>query len=192
MTSPSVPATLADNRSTDEVSLPREDQLFDLVYRQMRTLVGRHERDFEDLVQEAMEQALRSLPSFEGRSKFSTWTYQVCHRTVLKNRRWYGRWLRRFTLTREGELPESGSVEPLPGHSLEQSERSARLWQALSRLSSKKRVVVALHDLEGLPSEEIASVLEVKLGTVRSRLRDGRRELLQLLKDDPYFGEEAA
>jgi hypothetical protein len=42
-----------------------------------------------------------------------------------------------------------------------------------------------------LASEEIAEIIEVKLGTVRSRLRDGRKELLALLQDDPYFGEEA-
>ena len=46
-----------------------------------------------------------------------------------------------------------------------------------------------MHDLESLPCEEIAQVVEQKLGTVRSRLRDGRRDLLELLKDDPYFGE---
>ncbi len=190
MSSPTMPATVASAPSRGGRSLQREHQLFDLVYRQMRSLVGGHERDFDDLVQDAMEQALRSLPAFEGRSKFSTWTFQVCYRTVLKRRRWYGRWLKRFTLTREGELPEV-DVE-VPAHQpLEQTERTQRLWNALGRMSTKKRVVVVLHDLEGVTSEEIAQIIDVKLGTVRSRLRDGRKELLTLLKDDPYFGEEA-
>jgi RNA polymerase sigma-70 factor (ECF subfamily) len=156
----------------------------------MRTLVGGHERDFDDLVQDAMEQALRSLPAFEGRSKFSTWTFQVCYRTVLKRRRWYGRWLKRFALTRDGELPEVDAA-PAPSQPLEQAEQARRLWSALGRMSTKKRVVVVLHDLEGVGSEEISEIIDVKLGTVRSRLRDGRKELLALLQDDPYFGEEA-
>lgn len=182
----------------DARSMPAENKLFDLIYRQMRSLVGTRERDFDDLVQDAMEQVLLARDSFEGRSKVSTWTYQICYRTVLKRRRWYGRWLRRFTLTHDGEIPEpsrSPASEPHPdgaGSTREGRERAQRLWAALERLSAKKRVVVVLHDLEDLPCEEIAVVIDQKLGTVRSRLRDGRRDLLSLLKDDPYFGTEGA
>lgn len=185
-------ASLAAAGTTSAVHRSLEEQLFDLVYRQMRALVGGREREFDDLVQDAMEQALRSLPAFERRSKLSTWTYQICYRTVLKRRRWYGRWLKRFTLTHEGNLPDTPSATPAPGHPIENAQRSERLWRALSQLSGKKRVVVVLHDMEGLASEEIAEVIGVKLGTVRSRLRDGRKELLAVLKDDPFFGEEVA
>jgi RNA polymerase sigma-70 factor (ECF subfamily) len=174
------------------VAHAHQDQIFDLVYRQMRSLVGGRERDFDDLVQDAMEQALLALAAFEGRSKLSTWTFQICYRTVLKRRRWYARWLKRFTLTHAGELPETASPVDAPGTALDQTERALRLRQALSRLTPKKRVVVVLHDLEGLASEEIAEVIQVKLGTVRSRLRDGRKELLGLLQGDPFFGEEVA
>lgn len=195
-----LPATVAHDVSADAPALPEDDRVFELIYRQMRSLVGSRERDFDDLVQDAVEQALRARASFAGRSKFSTWTYQICHRTVLKRRRWYGRWLRRFTLTQSGQLPDTASSasQPnqshteLPGQLREQAERSERLWSTLSQLSTKKRVVVVLHDLEGLPCEEIAEVVDVKLGTVRSRLRDGRKELLELLRNDPFFGEEVS
>ncbi len=192
MNPPTMPATMSEGVLASEADTSLEEQLFSLVYRQMRSLVGGRETDFEDLVQDAMEQALRSLPAFEGRSKFSTWTYQICFRTLLKRRRWHGRWLKRFSLTREGVLPDHESPTPAPASQLEDGERAARLHTALGQLSPKKRVVVVLHDLEGLPSEEISEVLSVKLGTVRSRLRDGRRELLGLLKEDPYFGEKVA
>jgi RNA polymerase sigma-70 factor (ECF subfamily) len=113
---------------------------------------------------------------------------------VLKRRRWYARWLKRFSLTHDGELPEvnahnrssSESPSELPSQLREQNQR---LWAAIERLSPKRRVVVVLHDLEELPCEEIAEVISVKLGTVRSRLRDGRRDLLDLLAQDPFFGE---
>jgi RNA polymerase sigma-70 factor, ECF subfamily len=193
-----LPANTANETAASAGLVPNEEHTFELIYRQMRALVGPRDVDFDDLVQDALEQALRSQASFEGRSKFSTWTYQICHRTVLKRRRWYGRWLRRFTLTAAGDLPEAPPADSeavsagLPGHLREQSERAGRLWAALSALSPKKRVVVVLHDLEELPCEDIAQVIDTKLGTVRSRLRDGRRELLQLLKQDPFFGEEVS
>lgn len=165
--------------------VPSERQLFELVYRQMRTLTAGKDPDLDDLVQDAMEQAWTSLKRFEGRAKLSTWTFQICYRTLLRRRRWYGRWLKRFTLTQTGELPEpsvSGSdVDAL----FEAGERAGRLQQALSGLSPKKRAVVILHDLEGVPAEDIAEMIGAKLGTVRSRLRDGRRELISALQPDP-------
>jgi len=192
MTNPTLPAALGQQASGGELQGVPQEQIFDLVYRQMRALVGGRERDFDDLVQDAMEQALRSLSAFEGRCKLSTWTYQICYRTVLKRRRWYGRWLKRFTLTHSGELPEQVTQQHQPSKRIDCAERNERLSQALSKLSPKKRLVVTLHDMEGLASEEISDVIGVKLGTVRSRLRDGRKELLSLLTDDPYFGEQVA
>lgn len=172
------------------VQVPLEERVFSLVYRQMRSLAGGRERDLDDLVQDAMEQALKSLPSFEGRSKLSTWTFQVCYRTLLKRRRSYARWLKRFSFTSSGELPEP------PWHDdaqpVERRERAARLHSALDKLGTKKRAVVTLHDLEGLSSEEIVEIVGAKLGTVRSRLRDGRKELLAALEEDAFFGKRGS
>jgi len=165
-------------------------EIFTLVYRQMRSLVGGR-AEFDDLVQIAAEQALRSLPSFEGRSKISTWTYRICYLTLLKHERWYRRWLRRFALTEPAELFETeGSLAP-DDLVLEQMERSARLRTAVDRLSPKRRAVVVLHDLEGLSVDAVAIVVKTNPLTVRSRLRDGRKDLARLLADDPYFGDEA-
>ena len=165
----------------------QEEQIFDLVYRQMRALSAGRERDLDDLVQDAMEQTIKALPSFQGRSQLSTWTYQICYRTLLKSRRTRSRWLKRFFLTNTGELPEM--TAPLSNGTAEERERARRLRAALAQLSPKKRTAVVLHDLEGHSSEEIAEITQTGLGTVRSRLRDGRKELLSLLSHDPYFGE---
>src|SRR5262245_2439142 len=88
----------------------RADAVFPLVYRMMHALAG-PSRDLDDLVQAANEQVLRSLPSFEGRARFSTWVYRICYLTMLKESRWHRRWLRRFTLTADGELPEHAAGE---------------------------------------------------------------------------------
>lgn len=174
-------------------SLPRRDlenEIFGLVYRQMRSLVGRRP-EFDDLVQTAAEQTLRSLGSFEGRSKLSTWTYRICYLTLLKHERWYRRWLRRFALAEPADLVEMPQQAPGTDADFEKMERSARLRRAIERLSAKRRAVVILHDLEGLSIEQIAGVVRANALTVRSRLRDGRQALSTILSNDAYFGDEA-
>jgi RNA polymerase sigma-70 factor, ECF subfamily len=163
-------------------------EVYPLVYRQMRSLAGGRP-DFDDLVQIAAEQALRSFPSFAGRSQLSTWTYRICYVTVLRHERWYRRWMRRFTLAERGELEtHAASVEET---TLEEIERIARLRKAVARLSPKRRTVVVLHDLEGHSIDDVAGIVAAKPLTVRSRLRDGRRDLARMLSADPYFGDEA-
>jgi len=169
---------------------PLRDEVFGLVYGQMRSLAGRAP-DLDDLVQAAAEQALRALPAFEGRSALATWTFRICYHTLLNERRWYKRWLRRFTLTGDGTLPDPEDAKPGPNEALEQIERALRVRAALERVSPKRRAVVILHDLEGLPLGEVVEIVGANLLTVRSRLRDGRRRLLAELKSDPYFGDGA-
>src|SRR4051812_1886817 len=154
---------------------PTPEAIFGLVYRQMRALAGH--RDVDELVQIAAEQALRALPSFAGRSKLSTWTFRICYLTVCKHDRWYHRWLRRFTLTDDGELPEPTVTAPCGDEQLELDERSSHLRAALRALSQHRRDVVMLHDLEGLSIDEIADIVGARPRAVRSRLRDGRAAL---------------
>ena len=181
--------TDADRNSRTSVRpLSSSDDVFELVYTQMRSLAGKRP-DFDDLVQIAAEQVLRSLSSFEGRSKLSTWTYRICYLTVLRHERWYRRWLRRFTLTERGDLEGHATSHDAP--TLEEVERAARLRQAVDQLSPKRRAVVVLHDLEGHSIENIARIVAANPLTVRSRLRDGRRHLARILAADPYFGDEA-
>ncbi len=164
------------------------EHVFGLVYRQMASLAARSGRDLDDLVQVACEQVLRSLPSFEGRAALSTWTYRICYATMLKHDRTRSRWLRRFTLSRTGELPEAADSTPGAPERIEAVERIVRLRSAVASLPPKRRAVVVLHDLEGLDVGQVSSIVGAKVGTVRSRLRDGRRQLARLLAADPYFG----
>jgi RNA polymerase sigma factor (sigma-70 family) len=167
-----------------------DEGLFALVFRQTRALAGWKQADLDDLVQAAAEQVTRSLPSFAGDCELSTWTWQICYRTVLKHRRWYRRWLRRFAMTNDGTVPES-RCEETPSDLSERNERIARLGTVIASLSPKRRTVVVLHDLEGVHVADIARIVGANLLTVRSRLRDGRRDLARRLRNDPYFGDEA-
>jgi RNA polymerase sigma-70 factor, ECF subfamily len=175
-------------RALHAAPLDLEVQVFSLVYRQMHTLYGRWRDDFEDLVQVAAEQALRALPSFRRESELSTWTYRICYRAVLRHRRWYRRWLHRFTL----DAPASEGVDDESAEAqLQERERLARLTSALDGLSEKRRAVVVLRDIEGLGIAAIGSIVGASPATVRSRLRDARRQLATSLKADPYFGAVA-
>jgi RNA polymerase sigma factor (sigma-70 family) len=170
-----------------EAGCDLEEQVFALVYRQMHALYGRWRSDFEDVAQAAAEQALRALPSFRRESELSTWTYRICYRTVLRHRRWYTRWLRRFTL----DAPTSVAIDDESAEmQIEQRERLARLSRALDELSEKRRAVVVLRDIEGLGIPAISAIVGASEPTVRSRLRDARRELAKLLRADPYFGAD--
>lgn len=164
-------------------------ELLELLYRQMRSLAGPRQ-DLDDLVQSAAERALRALPSFEGRSAFSTWTYGVAYRTLLDHERWFGRWRRRFAAfedARSVDLTAPADTERL---TLE-LERARRLHAALTRLPAPKRAVIVLHDLEGLALDEVATIVGANPRTVRSRLRDARHKLGAWLCRDPAFDSEA-
>ena len=121
----------------------------------------------------------------------STWTYRICYLTLLKHERWYRRSLRRFALTEPAELSRAESGDTPDDLVLERLERSARLRKAVAALSPKRRIVVVLHDLEGLSVDAVANVLKANPLTVRSRLRDARKDLARILSSDPYFGDEA-
>jgi RNA polymerase sigma-70 factor, ECF subfamily len=144
----------------------------------------------DDLVQSAAERALRSWPRFEGRSRISTWTYGIAYRTLIDHDRWYRRWRLRFRLAAEDE-----TIEPEGNWdgeaSVQELERAKRLHHALDTLPPAKRAVLVLHDLEGLEMKEVASIVGTNERTVRSRLRDGRKKLADLLGDDPLFQEAA-
>ncbi len=156
-----------------------------LIYRQMRVLAGPHP-DLDDLVQTALEQAL--LAKYEGRSKYNTFTHSICYRVWLKHLRFRYRFFARFEFS--GTQSEPESTEEAPDHRLRTIERYARLYHALDQVSPKLRAAVSLHDIAGVEIEQVAEIVDAKIGTVRSRLRDGRRCLAELLKSDPYFKDE--
>src|SRR5262249_48987677 len=135
-----------------------------------------------------LEQVVRGLPRFEGRSQLSTFTYRICAHVAMNHWRWWKRWLRRFHLgTDETPEEEASAAEP-PEAALER-ERARRLHAALEKLAPRKRLVITLADFEGLAASRIADIMECPEPTVRSRLRQARLELAALLREDPFFME---
>ena len=154
-----------------------QDRLYSTVYRLLDNA-----EDAQDVVQEAFLHAYQSLESFKGDSLFFTWLYRIAVNTAISLKR------KQKVMARIGRDGEPG-VEPLdtsdasrPGHALEQAEQERRVQQALARLSPEHRAVLVMKDLEGQKYETMAEVLEVPIGTVRSRLHRARLELRELLE----------
>ena len=150
-------------------------------------MVNRRE-DAEDVVQTAFVKAYRSLPSFRGNSSFYTWLYRITVNVALNHLK---RRRRREAdslddpdrgLERDPAYLELASSDD-PGRDAHRTELREKLNAALAQLSEKHRTVVVLHDIEGLPHEEIARMTGASIGTVRSRLFYARQMLQGLLSE---------
>ncbi|MGH7366245.1 MAG: sigma-70 family RNA polymerase sigma factor [Candidatus Rokuibacteriota bacterium] len=133
----------------------------------------------QEVAQEAFVRAHRALGEFRGDAKLSTWLYAITSRLCLNRLASAER-----RLTRQGEdaLLRLSDAAPRPDAVLERSELEAALQRAIAELPEERRIVVVLCDLEGLSYEEIAQVLELPLGTVRSRLHRARTDLKNKLE----------
>jgi len=158
-----------------------QDRLFNTVYR----MVGNAE-DAQDVVQEAFLSAFQSLEGFKGDSLFFTWLYRIAVNTAISYKR-KKRLALSLDIGKNGEQaidPHDPSDQSRPGYALEQVEQGRRIQLALNRLSPEHRAVLILKDMEGQKYEAMAEILQVPIGTIRSRLHRARLELRDLLEKD--------
>ena len=147
---------------------------------------GRSGHRADELVQEIFLQAYRSLDRFGGRSRFRTWLYGVARNVCLRDRR---RRRRRPVRRQGGEGDEEIDLEEIPDLSpgaverLATAERRRVVRSELGRLPPIYRTALLLRDWEDLSYAEMADVLGVPVGTVRSRLHKARAELARALRD---------
>jgi RNA polymerase sigma-70 factor, ECF subfamily len=137
--------------------------------------------DAADVLQDVFIKVFSKIGQFHGQSSLRTWIYRIAvHEACNQRRSWLRRlWREPVSLDEDGpESVRASSPAPSPYHSLEQAERQAIVRQALASLAPPYRAVVVLREIEGLAYEEIAEVLGVAEGTVKSRLMRGR-ELLR-------------
>lgn len=158
--------------------------------------VLRHHEDTEDVVQEVFLAAHRALPEFRGDSRFSTWLHRIAVNRALNHLNLKGEKIRRETRSLESlEEGQEGRAEdgeralfeagpPSPLQSLEMSELKRRLTECLSRIPGAWRTVLTLK-IDGNHSyEEMAGILGLALGTVRSRLARARLALRRCLAEE--------
>ncbi len=150
--------------------------------------MARNDADALDATQDALIAIVRGLPRFDGRSRFSTWAYRIATNTCLDE-------LRRRKRRPELRLSDDGAAtsrfdhagpiasDPPGGVDVTGDRVAERLAveAALERLPPEFRAAVVLRDLCQLDYAEIAEVLDVPIGTVRSRIARGRGQLADLL-----------
>ena len=147
----------------------------DRLYAVCRRLTG-NDADAADATQETLLAVVRGLDRFDGRSRFATWSYRVAVNASLDE------------LRRRRRRPEPGLDEQTPGaldravtDGVHPTELRLDIDAALRQLPLEFRAAVVLRDLCGLDYAEIAEVLEIPAGTVRSRIARGRAALVPLL-----------
>jgi RNA polymerase sigma-70 factor (ECF subfamily) len=157
-----------------------QDRLYPTIVR----LLGCPE-DAQDVVQDAFIRAFQKLDQFQGESSFYTWIYRIAVNLALSGRR--ARHRRVLTRLRLGGQREpvvdqpDDSPDTDPVATLERVEREAIVEAALAELGPEHRAVVILKDFDGCRYEEISVLLNIPIGTVRSRLHRARGELRERL-----------
>ena len=143
--------------------------------------VLRDQAEAEDVVQDAFILALTRLESFKGNSQFFTWLYRIAYNVAITRLR-----RRKPTVSIQGTestlqltLPDDG---PAPDSRMSQQESASQLMLAMERLSEEHRSILVLREMEGLEYEAISEILDLPVGTVRSRLHRARSQLKQLLE----------
>jgi len=139
--------------------------------------------DAEDVAQETLLEAYRGLKRFEGRSSFRTWLYGIA-RNVCRHRRSTCDFADAFQPD-ESVLLNLPETHPTPLDELERSELQARVRRGIDELRPGLRAVIFLRDIEELSYQEIAEILELPIGTVRSRIHNARLHLARRLMKSP-------
>ena len=158
------------------------------VYATIYHMTSNHE-DASDLAQETFIRAYRAIGSFRGQSVFFTWLYRIA---VNKTLNFLKQRSRRSQMSLNDLDTESWEQDPAlaglitertPRQDLNLGELQVRLNEAMRKLSEPHRLVVTLHDIQGLSHEEISKIMDCNTGTVRSRLFYARQQLQGYLSD---------
>ncbi len=155
-----------------------QQPVYSIVYR----LLG-NPNDASDVVQDVFVKVFRSVGAFREQSSLRTWIYRIAVNEAHNHRRWFSRHCRReVPLENEREEQSNGlELAADPGRSpFEQaldSENRQLIEQALTRINPTFRTAVLLRDIENLSYEEISEILQLSLGTVKSRILRGREAL---------------
>jgi RNA polymerase sigma-70 factor (ECF subfamily) len=165
-----VATTLRGNPEAFATLVERYDRaVYHLAYRTLRDV-----EEARDATQEAFFKAFRSLRTFKPGAKFSTWIFAIAYHACcdrLSRRKHYA----------SDEMPDLADAAPGPEQQAVALDEASRLRTAIDALPEKYRTVVTLFHLQGRQYEEIASVLGLPLGTVKTHLFRAKEQLRRLL-----------
>ena len=172
-----------DLKAYDELVKRYQERIYATIYH----MTSNHE-DANDLAQESFIKAFQALKSFKGGSSFYTWLYRIAVNKTInflkqrKNRMHMSLNDLDFNAEHDPDLMALIS-DKTPRRDAGLTELQEKLNEALLKLSEPHRLVVVLHDVQGLSHEEIAEIMDCNIGTVRSRLFYARQQLQGFLAD---------
>lgn len=165
---------------------------WDRIYGMVHQLL-RNQQDAEEVTQDAFIRAHRGLVNFRGDAAFSTWLYQIAT-NLARNRYWYW-WRRKRDKTVSFDQPVSDdNSTPLsevfatematPGDITVTQELVDHIAVGMEKISSKHREILILRNVKNMAYEEIAEVLGISVGTVKSRIARARESLREVIGED--------
>ena len=182
----------AGNKKAFEILIDRwQNSIYTLCFRKLA-----HEEQSEELTQEIFFAAYKSIHSFRNEAKFSTWLFQIA---VNRCKNIHGYRERRQFFHHEpleGNNPDKKRELPDPTTpvdvEIQRRENAEILHNALKQLDDKYKEILILFDIQNIPQNEIADILSLPIGTVKSRIHRARVELANILKgklDPTHLGE---
>lgn len=179
-------AKAGDDEAFAQLMRANEKRIYNLTLR----MTGNPE-DAMDLAQEAFLNAWRGLKFFQGDSAFSTWVYRLASNACIDHLR---RKKRRQDISAPMPTDEEDDSQPdipddrfRPDRELERRELRRAVIQGLKQLSDEHRQVLVMRELNGLSYQEIADVLDLEAGTVKSRIARARNSLRKILVEGGNF-----
>lgn len=188
---PMVPDAISDGECVQRLQNGDTDAFEILVRRHQKTifnLVYRMLGDYDDaaeIAQEVFLSAYRSIAQFRGDANFSTWLYRIAINHASTRRKSLAK-----ANQRRAPLDNTDPVDhrhPDPADAVAQREIQFRVQSALNTLDPDEATIILLRDMQDVPYEEVARMLDVPVGTVKSRLHRARQTLKAKLM--PFFGE---
>ncbi|HEX2260643.1 MAG: sigma-70 family RNA polymerase sigma factor [Candidatus Binatia bacterium] len=167
-----------DTDSFEVLVRRHEKAIFNLIYR----LLGNYDEAAE-VAQEVFLSAFKSIHQFRGEANFSTWLYRIGLNHASTRRKSLQSSQQRHIPLDGTEVIADGAFDP--AKNVEHKEIQQRVQQALNSLDPEDARIVLLRDLQDIPYEDVAEMLDIPVGTVKSRLHRARQALKTSLA--PYF-----
>jgi RNA polymerase sigma-70 factor (ECF subfamily) len=171
-----------DERAYEQLVIRFQQPVYNLVSRLLNDPT-----DASDVVQEVFLKVFRNIPSFRGQSSLKTWIYRIAVNEGHNHRRWFSRH-RKQEIGLDSEIEGTRTYQETladrsrsPFDSASDHETHSLIEEGLTALNPNFRAAVILRDIEDLSYEEIAEILQVNIGTVKSRILRGREALRHVL-----------
>ncbi len=173
-----------EDAAYDELVRQYSASIFHVAYRMLGDSA-----EASDVVQEIFLKVFRNIGGFKGEAALKTWVFKIAFSEILNRLRWWKRRHRFATVSLDDETNGNGTgarytvaaSDPTPEQVLQSKEQESAIQQALGKLSREHRSIIVLRDIEGFSYNEIADVLGISIGTVKSRLARARGDLKKSL-----------